>query len=79
MTLLAAVGPTPCISAKRPQEHKRVLILYSFEKEVATFDDFDRALRDKLSLSRIGRIDCYTEYLDLARFPDVSTRENSSQ
>ena len=71
LALLTVMGSGPCNSAEGTQEHKRVLILYSFEKEIATFGDFDRALRDKLNSSRTSRIDYYTEYLDLARFPNA--------
>jgi len=73
LVLLAVLGHATYIHAEGSQEHKRVLILYSFEKEIATFGDFDRALRDKLDSS--GRIDYYTEYLDLARFPSALHEE----
>jgi len=69
--ILAAIAPTLGFSDEEPQDHLRVLILYSFEKEIATFAEFDQALRDKLNSSNVGRIVFYTEYLDLARFPNA--------
>ena len=66
---LAAVGSTLAFSDEEPQEHLRVLLLYSFDEGATTYAKFDQALRDRLNSSRIGRFEFYSEYLDLGRFP----------
>jgi len=48
---------------------KRVLILYSFDNEEGIYAGFDRALRSQLRLRVRDRVEFYTEYLDLVRFP----------
>src|SRR5260370_8429742 len=47
---------------------KRVLILYSFDNEEGIYAGFDRVLRSELR-SVPDRVELYTEYLDLVRFP----------
>src|ERR1700746_2011580 len=48
---------------------KRVLILYSFDNEEGIYAGFDRALRSELRSGLPDRVELYTEYLDLVRFP----------
>jgi two-component system, cell cycle sensor histidine kinase and response regulator CckA len=48
---------------------KRVLILYSFDDEEGVYVDFDRVLRSQLRSGVRDRVEFYTEYLDLIRFP----------
>ena len=48
---------------------KRVLILYSFDNEQELYAGFDRVLRSQLRMRARERVEFYTEYLDLVRFP----------
>jgi two-component system cell cycle sensor histidine kinase/response regulator CckA len=48
---------------------KRVLILYSFDNEEGIYTGFDRVLRSELRSKVPDRVELYTEYLDLVRFP----------
>jgi signal transduction histidine kinase/ABC-type uncharacterized transport system substrate-binding protein len=57
------------------EETKRVLILYSFDKDEDFFYQFDRTLRSRLESDSSGRVEFYTEYLDLVRFPGVRHEE----
>jgi PAS domain S-box-containing protein len=57
------------------RETKRVLILYSFDKDEDFFYQFDRTLRSKLQSESPDRIEFYTEFLDLVRFPSKRHEE----
>jgi len=57
------------------RETKRVLILYSFDKEEDFFYGFDRTLRSSLASKLSGRVEFYTEYVDLVRFPGAGHAE----
>jgi signal transduction histidine kinase/ABC-type uncharacterized transport system substrate-binding protein len=57
------------------KETKRVLILYSFDKDEDFFYQFDRTLRSKLQSDSPDRIEFYTEFLDLVRFPGTRHEE----
>jgi len=57
------------------KETKRVLILYSFDKEEDFFYGFDRTLRSSLASKFSGRVEFYTEYVDLVRFPGAGHAE----
>lgn len=72
--LLGAVLPCLLVSAvtyaqDSPRPPKRVLILYSFDNEQGLYSGFDRVLRSQLRLRVRDRVEFYTEYLDLIRFP----------
>ena len=56
---------------------KRVLLLYSHEREMPMYAGFDRALRARLQAGVDLPIEFYTEYLDLMRFADPLHRETS--
>ncbi len=62
--------PTHPLCASDVTNPKRVLILYSFDPEQGVYVGFDDALRSRLRAGLPDRIEFYTEYLDLARFPD---------
>lgn len=47
---------------------KRVLILYSYDREEGTFQKFDRVFRSDLSRQTHDRVELFTEYLDIVRF-----------
>ncbi len=55
---------------------KRVLILYSFDNEEGLYAGFDRVLRSQLRSGVRDRVEFYTEYLDLVRFPSFSHATN---
>ena len=57
------------------KETKRVLILYSFDKEENFFYGFDRTLRSSLASKFSERVEFYTEYVDLVRFSGASHAE----
>jgi PAS domain S-box-containing protein len=57
------------------EEPRRILILYSFDKEEGIYAPLDQALRSDLK-SQVGeRVEFYAEYLDLVRFPDPKHAE----
>jgi len=62
--------PTPSLWSSDVKEPKRVLILYSFDKEQGIYAGLDEALRTTLKARLPYRVEFYTEYLDLVRFPD---------
>ncbi len=55
---------------------KRVLILYSFDNEEGLYTGFDHVLRSQLRSGVRDRVEFYTEYLDLVRFPSRSYATN---
>ncbi|MGO9088564.1 MAG: ABC transporter substrate binding protein, partial [Candidatus Sulfotelmatobacter sp.] len=55
---------------------KRVLILYSFDNEEGLYAGFDHVLRSQLRSGVRDRVEFYTEYLDLVRFPALSHATN---
>jgi PAS domain S-box-containing protein len=48
---------------------KKLLILYSFDNDQEIYSGFDHVLRTQLRMRVSGRVEFYTEYLDLVRFP----------
>ena len=56
---------------------KRVLLVYSHEREMAMYAGFDHALRVHLKSAGSSPIEFYTEYLDLIRFAGPVQREKS--
>lgn len=58
------------VPAQEPSDPaKRVLILYSFDNDEGIYTDIDHVLRSQLRSRVHGRVEFYTEYLDLIRFP----------
>jgi len=55
---------------------KRVLLLYSFDNEEGMYAGFDHALRAELRSGVRERVEFYTEYLDLVRFPGPAHAAN---
>jgi PAS domain S-box-containing protein len=55
---------------------KRVLLLYSFDNEEGIYTGFDHVLRSQLRSSVRDRVEFYTEYLDLVRFPGPAHAAN---
>jgi len=60
-------------SASRAQDPghlpKRILLLYPFDNEEQIYSGFDHELRSQLRSGTGSRVEFYTEYLDLVRFP----------
>ena len=75
VSLLMAV--TPGSAAAQAPAAKRVLLVYSHEREMAMYTSFDRALRSRLQSGAPQPIEFYTEYLDLMRFADARHRQQS--
>src|ERR1700732_5041324 len=58
---------------------KRVLRLYSFDNEEGIYTGFDHILRSQLRSDVRDRVEFYTEYLDLVRFPGSAHAANLVQ
>jgi len=56
---------------------KRVLVVYSHEREMAMYAGFDRALRARFQEDAARPIEFYTEYLDLMRFAEPLQRQKA--
>ena len=71
---------SPGLQAQQPPvPPKRVLILYSFDNEEEIYNGLDRALRSQLRLRLPDRVEFFTEYLDLVRFPTPEHAQNISK
>jgi len=66
----------PPLLSSDVKEPKRVLILYSFDKEQGIYAGLDEALRATLKARLPYRVEFYTEYLDLVRFADHGHADN---
>jgi PAS domain S-box len=71
--LLGSVQPLAQDAGNPP---KRVLILYSFDNNEGMYTGIDHALRSELRSSVRDRVEFYTEYLDLVRFPSPAHAAN---
>jgi len=72
---LAMFTPILCAqSASHPP--KKVLIVYSLDNNEAIYSGFDRVLRERIRMRMQDRVEFYTEYLDLVRFPAASHAED---
>jgi len=69
---LGSVAP----SQKSSNPPKRVLLLYSFDNDEGIYTGFDHVLRSELRLGVRDRVEFYTEYLDLVRFPSTAHAAN---
>ena len=74
VALLLAMVP---VSAGAQAPAKRVLVVYSHEREMAMYVGFDRALRASLESGGARPIEFYTEYLDLMRFAEPLQRQKA--
>jgi len=74
--LLLLVLPAHPLLGPNVKQPKRVLILYSFDKEQAIYAGLDESLRSTLRVRLPDRVEFYTEYLDLVRFPDPGHAES---
>lgn len=70
--VLALLLPVAARAQTSPEAPKRVLILYSFDNEEGLYSGLDHVLRSQLRLRVRGRVEFYTEFLDLVRFPALT-------
>lgn len=56
--------------ASKPKPAKKILSLFSYQTLTPGFLERDEGLRSALQGTALDPIEFYTEYLDLARFPD---------
>jgi PAS domain S-box-containing protein len=69
VTVLLPVSSLVLSAEETSNPPKRVLILYSFDNEEGIYSGFDHVLRSELRMHARDRVEFYTEYLDLVRFP----------
>jgi signal transduction histidine kinase len=74
---LLSVGTSEVRAAADVPAAKRVLLVYSHEREIGLYTGFDRALRSRLQSGARQPIEFYTEYLDLMRFAGPRYRQTS--
>lgn len=73
--VLAISTPGVCAEgASHPP--KKILIVYSFDNDEAIYSGFDHVLRERIRMRLPQRVEFYTEYLDLVRFPTASHAED---
>src|SRR5579863_600680 len=76
-SLRFALSGLPALAAQAPiHPPKRVLIVYSFDNEEAIYSGFDHVLREQIRMRVHDRVEFYTEYLDLVRFPEASRNQD---
>jgi len=56
------------IRAAAENHSKRVLVLYSYDRDEGIFQEFDRVFRSEVTRQARGRVEFFTEYLDIIRF-----------
>jgi len=71
--LLSPIRTPAQASGNQP---KRVLLLYSFDNDEGMYSGFDHVLRSELRSGLRDRVEFYTEYLDLVRFPGPAHASN---
>ncbi|KQV79616.1 sensor histidine kinase [Rhizobium sp. Root1220] len=59
------------ISSANPDQAPRVLILYPYDERIAATTVAGEALRNRLLEVTNGKIDLFSEFLDLSRFPEA--------
>ncbi|MEK1890058.1 MAG: sensor histidine kinase, partial [Phyllobacterium sp.] len=57
----------------------RVLILYPYDERIAATTEAGEAVRNRLRERTAGKIDIFSEFLDLARFPEKTHVEKMAQ
>ncbi len=72
--LLLGKSESPAQDSGKPP--KRVLLLYSFDKDEAMYTGIDHVLRSELRSGVRDRVEFYTEYLDLVRFSSKAHAAN---
>jgi PAS domain S-box-containing protein len=70
LTLLAMLLPYQFTSAAPLQSAKKVLLLYSYQAVIPANVEWDTGIREALQGTEKVPIEFYTEFLDLAQFPD---------
>lgn len=74
---IVLILPNFLLGQRSANPPRRVLILYSFDNEEGIYAGFDRVLHSQLRLHVPDRVEFYTEYLDLVRFPALGHAQNT--
>jgi PAS domain S-box-containing protein len=74
--LVVLLGSVQIHSQDSGNPPKRVLLLYSFDNEEGMYTEFDHVLRSELRSRVRDRVEFFTEYLDLVRFPSAEHAAN---
>jgi PAS domain S-box-containing protein len=74
--ILAALLLWPSPAASGAETVKKVLVFYTEGKSVPAVIILDQSILQALRSGSSDRIDYYSEYLDLARFPDADYRQD---
>ncbi len=77
LVFFAAAWFGPCLAWGQESKPKRVLLLYSHEREMAMYAGLDHGLRSALESGSPYPVEFYAEYLDLIRFPDKPRQRKS--
>src|SRR5579872_665351 len=72
LSIVALISSSAALTGDSGTSRKRILILYSFDQGQALYSGFDHVLRSELRMRVQGRVEFYTEYLDMVRFPSAS-------
>jgi GAF domain-containing protein/ABC-type uncharacterized transport system substrate-binding protein len=67
---LAILGICSWALASEPKPAKKILILFSYQSLTPGFLEWDESIRSVLKGTAAEPLEFYTEFLDLARFPD---------
>ena len=74
--LLLVISTSGMCAESASHPPKKVLIVYSFDNDEGIYFGFDHVLREQIRMRSPQRIEFYTEYLDLVRFPAASHAED---
>lgn len=69
--LLVAIASTPAIPQEILNRIPRVLVLYPYDERIAATTAAGEAVRARLLEATDGKIDLFSEFLDLSRFPEA--------
>lgn len=69
-SFLVVVGALPSISMEIAGRVPRVLILYPYDERIAATTAAGEAVRARLLKATDGKVDLFSEFLDLSRFPE---------
>lgn len=70
LLLLVAFSPTAAASQAIVSRVPRVLVLYPYDERIAATTAAGEAVRERLLEATGGKIDLFSEFLDLSRFPE---------
>ncbi len=79
LLLLVAFSSTTAVSRAIVGRVPRVLVLYPYDERIAATTAAGEAVRARLLESTGGKIDLFSEFLDLSRFPEASHIDRMAQ